>query len=254
MVKEEQEVSPQKRRALKLVREFMLKDINLSIYDGGIIISLEDVVAKMTRFIEDDLQFSKDRNDLNYKSGLTLGDFYSKKTDIAKSIIDVGMLLKVSKPHLKYLHSDIPRLFRETLKSIEIDGKKPAVYQLLNALIEYEYEIVSALTSGQSSTLLESVDMEFLDALKMYREALKSIDSKKWMAYVVIQQLVKHSGGEAMTAKELAAKTGFNESTIRDAMSEIFDKCKEILVVGQQGGERTIKLPSIFAKYELMKQ
>lgn len=244
----------ERKRVTKLMREYLTKEIYLSKYDAGIIVSLDDIIALFKRFIEDDLQFNKNHKDMEYKCELSYAEFYSRKTEIAKLLIDVAMLLKVSKPHLKYLHSDVPKMFREALNEIDIEGKKSPIYKLLSRVIEYQYEIVSALTSGRSSAILESVDMDFLDTLKVYREALKSIDSKKWIAYVILQAIVKHSGGEPMTLRDIELKTGLSNFTVRENVNELFDKCKEILVVGQRGMDRTILIPPVYAKYEHMKQ
>jgi len=245
--------SPTEEQILRIQAELKKKGIDISKANATIIYALQKLAETFERFMFDDLKFSENERDLTYKSELSLTEFYKRKLDIVKQIIDVAMLLRVSHPHLKYLHTEVPKAFREALDEIGNEGKKPAVYQLFNKILAYQYEIISALSSGRSTSLLEIVDTEFMDTAKMYREALRNLSAEHWLAYVVLQVIAKHSGGNFMSVKDIALKLGVSETAVRMAVNTLFEKCKEILVVDQRGAERYIQFPTIYAKYELIK-
>lgn len=238
------------RQIRKTMRE---RGVDVSRADAILMMSLNDLVREFERFMFEDLMFSRDDKEISYKSELTLSEFYKRKHEITRRIIDIAMLLKISRPHLKSLHMDIPKVFREALDEISIEGKKPYIFKLYNKILAYAYEIESAIASGRSTSLLETIDIEFLDTHKIYSSALRNLKKDDWLAFVVLQLIVRHSGGQFISAKEISAKTSLSETSIRSAMNVLFEKCKEIINVDQRRTEKLIQIPPIYAKYELLK-
>jgi hypothetical protein len=250
--------NPQKRYEDAEVDAIVARHIEKGL-DGSrplalVIYTLRELTKKFEDFIKTDLKFNDDdKPEYEYKYGYA--KFYELKRDIGLMITDVSVSLRVALPHLRDLHTEVPKMFRDTLESIDLKGEKKAVYKLYHSMVQYQYELKSAIESGQSTALLANLDVEFMDAFKMYAQALKSLKEKEdWKAYAVLQIIASKGAGRTMSARDIVIHSQMPEETINNGIDILFAKCKEILTIEIFGTERRIGLANIYAKYEMIKR